>query len=71
VRNNTLDAEEIRWDILKSMLDDFPQLWDRAEQYLLDKRSSAQIAAANAIYPGIKELMQEVVREIRKERSRK
>jgi len=35
VRNNTdAPADEIRWKIVKAMLNDFPQLWQRAKEYL-------------------------------------
>jgi len=34
VRNNTDGpADEIRWKIVKAMLNDFPQLWQRAKEY--------------------------------------
>jgi hypothetical protein len=53
------------------MLDDFPQLWDRTEQYLLGKRSPAPIAAASHANPETKELVQKAISEYRRERSRK
>ena len=36
VRNNTCHdvAEEIRWKVLKAMLDDFPQLRQHVKEYL-------------------------------------
>jgi len=35
VRNNTREMdEEIRWKVLKAMLDDFPRLRQRARAYL-------------------------------------
>jgi hypothetical protein len=71
VRNNTLDPADIRWEVLKSMLDDFPQLHDRAEQYLRGKRSSTQISSADPAGPRVKELFQKAVDEYRQERSRK
>jgi hypothetical protein len=71
VRNNTSDPTDIRWDVLKSMIDDLPQLWDRTERYLLDKRSSTQVAASHHTDPMIEELIQKAISEYKKERSRK
>jgi hypothetical protein len=52
------------------MLDDFPQLWDRTERYLLDKRSSAQKEAHHAD-PMIEELIQKAISEYRRKRLKK
>ena len=71
MRNNTLDSTDIRWEILKSMLDDFPQLHDRMEQYLRGKRDSTQISPTDRTGPNVKELFQKAVDEYRQERLRK
>lgn len=71
MRNNTVDSTDIRWEILKSMLDDFPQLHDRTEQYLRGKRDSPQTSPTDREDPKVKELFQKAVHEYRQERSRK
>ena len=71
MRYNTSDAAALRWEILKSMLDDFPQLLDRTERYILDKRSVAHTSSADHVNPDAKELMQKAVSEYHKERLRK
>jgi hypothetical protein len=71
VRDNTPDSPDIRWDVLKSMLDDFPQLRDRAEQYLRQKRDPTQTSPTDPADPGAKELLQKAVHDYRRERSRK
>jgi len=53
------------------MLDDFPQLRNRTEKYLLDKKSPAQIEAERQIDQEIKEMMLEAVNECRKGHLRK
>jgi len=70
VRNNTLDSADIRWEILKSMLDDFPQLRDRTEQYLLEKKNSTKTSLTGDIDPEVRKLMQKAVKEYRQERPR-
>jgi hypothetical protein len=38
VRNNTQDTEsEIRWKVVKAILDDFPNVRQKAKQYLAAK----------------------------------
>jgi len=38
VRNNTCDGvEEIRWQVIKAMLDEFPILKERAKNYLKEE----------------------------------
>ena len=71
MRNNTLDSAEMRWEILKSMLDDFPQLLDRTERYILDRRSLAQTSSVDHVSSDVKELMQKAVGEYHKKRLRK
>ena len=66
-----MDVVDIQWEVLKSMLDDFPQLRNRTEKYLLDKKSPAQIGAEGQIDQEIKEMMLEAVNECRKEHLRK
>ena len=71
MRDNTLSSTDLRWEILKSMLDDFPQLQDRAERYLLQKKNSTQDSSNNSIDSSIKELIQEAANKYRQEHSRK
>jgi hypothetical protein len=74
MRNNTPDSPDsldIRWDVLKSMLNDFPQLRDRAEQYLLQKKELTQTSSTDPADVGAKELLQKAVNNYRRERSRK
>jgi hypothetical protein len=71
MRDNTPDSPDspdIRWDVLKSMLDDFPQLRDRAEQYLLQKRDPTQTSPTDPANPGVKKLFQKAVHDYRRER---
>jgi hypothetical protein len=53
------------------MLDDFPQLHDRAEQYLRGKKDSTQISPTDRTGPKVKEVLQKAVDEYRQERLRK
>ena len=69
--NNTLDPTDIRWQVLKSMLDDFPQLRGRTEQYLLNNKDLSQISPTDRTDPEVKELMQKAVSKFRQERLRK
>ena len=71
MRDSTLDAAEIRWEILKSMLDNFPQLLDRTEKYILDKKSVAQTNSVSRVDLNAEELMQKALHEYHKERRRK
>jgi hypothetical protein len=74
MRNNTPDSPDsldIRWDVLKSMLNDFPQLRDRTEQYLLQKKELTQTSPTDPADAGAKELLQKAVNNYRRERSRK
>ena len=71
MRDNTPDSPNIRWNVLKSMLDDFPQLRDRAEQYLLRKRDPKQLSPTDPADMGIEELLQKAIHDYRRERSRK
>jgi len=68
VRKDTYDCNEVRWEILKSMLDSFPQLLDRAERYILEKKSLIQTVPESQNSSGVKELVQKAVKEYRKER---
>jgi hypothetical protein len=34
VRNNTDNLDEIRWEIVKAMLENFPKLRQRVKEYL-------------------------------------
>ena len=40
VRNNTCD--EIRWQVIKAMLDEFPTLKERVKNYLKEEQKSKQ-----------------------------
>jgi len=71
VRDNTQDLTRIRWEVLKSMLDDFPELHDRVEQYLKGKRDSTQSSLAYHTDPRAKEQFQKVVGEYPQEHWRK
>ena len=71
MRNNTTEVLDIRWEVLKSMLDDFPQLRDRTEKYLVDKKNPVQIRADDHINQEIRKMMLEAVSECRKDRLRK
>lgn len=67
MRNNTQNLADIRWEVLKSMLDDFPQLRDRVEHYLRGKRDSTQTSLADRTDAKVKELFQKAVGEYRQE----
>ncbi len=68
MRDNTSDSAEIRWEILKSMLDSFPQLVDRTEKYIIEKRNTAPASKANHLGLDLRELMRKAVNEYRTER---
>jgi len=44
VRNNTCDdtVGEIRWQVIKAMLDEFPTLKEKAKNYLKEEQKSNQ-----------------------------
>lgn len=71
MRDYTLDSSEIRWEILKSMLEDFPQLLDRTERYISDKRTRARTSSPDHFDPGTGQLIQKAVGDYHKERLRK
>jgi hypothetical protein len=71
VRNNTPDPLDVRWDVLKSMLDDFPQLRDRVERYIQEKNTSIQTSSTDPAEKDVRRLLQKTLREYRQERSRK
>jgi transcriptional regulator GlxA family with amidase domain len=71
VRDNTPDSTEIRWEILKSMLDNFPQLLDRTERYILDKKNLATTDSVGHVSSDLKKMMQKAVSEYHKEHTRK
>jgi hypothetical protein len=71
VRNNTPDSTDIRWEVLKSMLDDFPQLRDRTEQYLMGNRKLTKISPTDQTDPGVSRLLRKAVNEYRQKRPRK
>ena len=60
MRNNTPDPTDIRWQVLKSMLDDFPQLRGRTEQYLLNSKDLRRISPTDRMDPEVKELMKAI-----------
>lgn len=57
---------EIRWQILKAMLDDFPELQERTETYLFAKKSLLQSGYAEGSSAKIKELLRKAIRETRR-----
>ncbi len=66
-----MEVLDVRWEVLKSMLDDFPQLRDRTEKYLVDKKNPFQTRADDHINQEIRKMMLEAVSECRKDRLRK
>jgi hypothetical protein len=70
VRDNTSDPgeTEIRWDVLKAMLDHFPELQERTEKYLLAKGSLLQSSYPKGSNSTIKELMQKTIEEYKQKR---
>jgi hypothetical protein len=50
------------------MLDDFPQLRDRAEQYFLEKKNPTQPSSTVDTGQSVKELLQKAIHEYRQER---
>ena len=71
MRNDTLDPLDVRWDVLKSMLDDFPQLRDRVERYIQEKNTSIQTSPTEQGEKDARKLLQKTLREYRQERLRK
>jgi hypothetical protein len=73
VRDNTSEAKapEVRWEVLKSMLDSFPQLWNRTEEYIVIKRHETLIKNRNTNVIGIEELMRQAVMEYNQEQLKK
>jgi hypothetical protein len=70
VRDNTPDSAEIRWEILKSMLDNFPQLLDRTKRYILNKEILDQKSSADVSLDA-KDLIQKAISEYHEQRLRK
>jgi hypothetical protein len=70
VRDNTSDPREtkIRWDVLKAMLDHFPELQERTEKYLLAKERLFQSSYPKGSNSTIKELMQKTIKEYQQKR---
>lgn len=70
MRDNTSDPREteIRWEVLKAMLDHFPELQERTEKYLLAKESLFQSSYAKGSNSTIKELMQKTIEEYQQKR---
>jgi len=70
MRDNTSDPREteIRWDVLKAMLDHFPELQERTEKYLLAKESLSQSSYPKDSNSTIKELMQKTIEEYQQKR---
>ena len=61
-----LRQTEIRWQVLKAMLDNFPELQERTEMYLFAKKSLLQSGYAAGSGPDIKELLRKAIRETRR-----
>jgi hypothetical protein len=70
VRDSTSDMREteIRWEVLKAMLDHFPDLLQRTEVYLFAKKSLLQSSYPKGSSPTIKELMQKTIKEYQQKR---
>jgi len=68
VRDNISDPKqtEIRWQILKAMLDNFPELQERTETYLFAKRSLLKSGYPEGSSPKIRELLQKAIKETRR-----
>ena len=71
MRYDASDTAALRWEVLKSLLDNFPQLLDRTERYILEIRSMSHTSSADHLSSEAKELIQKAVSEYRKERPRK
>jgi len=56
---------EIRWQILKAMLDDFPELQERTETYLFAKKSLLRSGCPKGSGSKIKKLLQKAIKEAR------
>jgi hypothetical protein len=72
VRDQTSDlyTAEMRWTILKSMLDDFPELKERAEKYLSSRNALKNSFRDNPDLT-IKELTEKAIHEYRRECNKK
>jgi hypothetical protein len=70
VRDNTQDFEkiEVRWEVMKSLLDSSPELWNRAEEYVVIKRHEALIKCSNPNEPEIEKLLRQILMECKQER---
>ena len=68
LRDNTSTPDYTRWEIIKSMLDDFPELQDRVEQYLVQKKNPVQPIQSACTDEGVKEMLQKAIRAYRSER---
>jgi len=68
VRDDISDPRqtEIRWQILKAMLDNFPELQERTEIYLFAKKSLLQSSYPEGSSPTLQELLQKAIKETRK-----
>ena len=71
MRDNTVaqKTSEIRWEVLKTMLDTFPELVERTETYLLTRKielGSDQIKNSDF---KIQKLMKNAIKEYRKNTS--
>jgi hypothetical protein len=73
VRDNTSHSgeTEIRWEVLKAMLDHFPELQERTEKYLLAKESLLQSSYPKGSSSTIKELIEKSIEEYQQERLQK
>jgi len=71
LRDNTSIPDDARWEVMKSMLDDFPKLRDRVKQYLSEKKNSTQPAETAGEHQSANELLQNAIRKYRQERSSK
>ena len=72
VRDDMPDFEkrEVSWEVMKSMLDSFPELWNRAEEYVVVKRHKALTECSNSNDSDIEKLMRQILMEYKQKRQK-
>lgn len=72
MRDNTIiqKTSEIRWEVLKTMLDTFPELAERTETYLLTRRIALKSDYMKNTDMKINKLMKKAITEYRKNDTR-
>lgn len=73
VRDAISDFEkrEVSWEVMKSMLDSFPELWNRAEEYVVVKRHRALTECSGSSDSDIGKLIRQILAEYRHKGLRK